>query len=170
MFHPGVLRVEVAARLTGTTEAVYRRRGPQFPIRGSSGRLDFLAIAVALALPLFVARAVRRHETAALAVIATALALLGAVVWGAAIVSAIPAVRYNEAALVVMPLDAVLPFLRPAWQRRYARVRLAILAGVIMLGVAGVVRQPLWILVLIAVLPMLTLAFDLPHGRATRPA
>lgn len=170
MFHPGILRVEVAARLGARAEALYTRRGPPFPVRGSSGRLDFLALGVALALPLFVCRTLRRYETAALAVVAAGLTLIGIVVWGAAIVSAIPAVRYNEVVLVVTPLDAVLPFLRPVWQRRYARARLSVLAVVVALGLVGAVHQPLWILVLIVTLPMLTIAFDLPHGRATRPA
>jgi uncharacterized protein DUF4105 len=170
MLHPGHLRVAVAARLGAAPEMLYRRRGPPFPLRGSSGRLDFLAIAVAIALPLFVARTFRRHEGAALAVVAGALALLAALVWAAAIASAIPAVRYNEALLIVVPTDIALPLLSPVWRRRYARLRLCGLAAVTLLAIAGVLHQPLMIVILAVALPMLTIAFDLPQSGLTHPA
>lgn len=170
MFLPEVLRTEVAARLHATPELVYRHRGPAFPVRGSTGRLDFLAVAVACALPLFGARWVRRFETAALVWATLGLALLGAAVWGLAVVSPLPGLRYNEAVFVTVPLDAVLPVLAAGWQRRYARVRLAGLALVSALGIVGAFHQPLWTLIVAVVLPMVTIAFDLPHGRVSAPA
>jgi hypothetical protein len=170
MFHPGIFRGEVATRLGAAAELVYHRHGPAFPLRGSSGRLDFLGIAVALALALFVARMLRRHERAALIAVTAGLMLLTLIMWGAAIVSAIPAVRYNEATLVLLPTDAVMPVLSPVWLRRYARVRLGGLAGCTLLGILGVFHQPLWILILVVTLPMLTIAFDVPQGGQTHPA
>ena len=167
MFHPGNLRVQVASRLHAVPEMLYRRHGRPFPLRGSSGRLDFLAIAVALALPLFVARTLRRHERAALVLAAVALSLLAMLVWGAAIVSAIPAVRYNEALLIVLPTDIALPLLSPVWRRRYARLRLCGLVALVVLVFAGVLHQPLMIVILAAALPMLTIAFDLPQSGLT---
>jgi hypothetical protein len=170
MFHPGYLRGAVAGRLGANAEMVYRRRGPPFPLRGSSGRLDFLAIAVALALPLLVARTFRRHEGAALMVVAIALALLAGLVWGAAIVSAIPAVRINEALLIALPTDIALPLLSPVWRRRYARLRLCGLAALVLLAIAGVLHQPLMIVILAVALPMLAIAFDVPHSGLIHPA
>ena len=170
MFHPGNLRVQVASRLHAAPQMLYRRHGPAFPLRGSSGRLDFLAIAVALALPLFVARTFRRHERAALVLVAVALALLAAMVWGAAIISAIPAVRYNEALLILLPTDLALPLLSPVWRRRYARLRLCGLAALVVLVIAGVLHQPLQIVILAVALPMLTIAFDLPQSGLTHAA
>ncbi len=165
MFHPEILRSEVALRLHAPPELIYRRHGPPFPTRGDTGRLHFLAVAVALAVPLFIAYAVRRRQTAALWAVSAGLALLGAIVWAVVIVSSIPAVRYNEAVFVVMPLDLALPLLSPDWRRRYARTRIAVLGVFSALALLGVFRQPLWIVVLAVALPMATVAFDLPHGR-----
>jgi hypothetical protein len=165
MFHPVILRSEVAVRLHAPPELIYRRRGPPFPIPGKSGRLHFLAVAVALSVPLFIAYALRRYEKAALWAVSGALALLGAVVWIVALVSPIPAVRYNEAVLVIMPIDLVLPLLSLDWRRRYARIRIAGLVVFALLAVIGVFHQPLWIEILAVALPMATIALDLPHGR-----
>jgi hypothetical protein len=165
MFHPEILRSEVALRLRAPPELIYRRHGPPFPTLGKSGRLHFLALVVALAVPLFIAHAVRRHQTAALWVVCGGLALLGAVVWSVAIISPIPALRWNEAVFVVMPIDLALPLLSPAWQRRYARIRLGLLGVVAVLGLIGVFHQPLWVAILAVALPMVTVALDLPHGR-----
>jgi hypothetical protein len=170
MFHPEIMRTEVAMRLRAPPELVYRRRGPAFPVRGSTGRLDFLAFAVVFSMPLFLARWRRRHERAALIVASLAPALLGALVWCLAILSAIPAVRYNEAVLVVVPFDAVLPLLSTRWQRRYARIRMVGLAVVTLLGIASVLHQPLWIVILAVALPMATIGFDLPYGPLGSPS
>jgi hypothetical protein len=165
MFLPDILRTEVAVRLHARPELVYRRHGPPFPTRGDTGRLHFLALLVALGVALFIAYTLRASVTVTLTAVTVALTLLGVLVWGVAIVSAIPAVRYNEAVLVVMPVDVALLLLAPRWRRRYARVRIAMLAVVSLLLLAGVFRQPLWNLILAVALPMATIAFDLPHGR-----
>jgi hypothetical protein len=165
MFHPDILRTEVALRLRAPPELIYRRHGPPFPTRGKTGRLHFMALAVALAVLLFIAQAVRRYRATALWAVGVALALLGAVVWAVAIVSPITALRYNEAVFVVMPVDLALPLLSPVWRRRYARIRLAMLAAVSVLGLLGVFLQTLWVVILAVALPMATVAFDLPHGR-----
>jgi hypothetical protein len=165
MFHPEILRSEVATRLHAPPELIYRRRGPPFPSHGKSGRLHLLAVAVALSVPLFIAYALRRYERAAVWMVGSALALVGAVVWTVAILSPIPVVRYNEAVFVVMPIDFALPLLSLDWRRRYAQIRIAALAVVAVLVAAGVFRQPLWIEILAVALPMATIALDLPHGR-----
>jgi hypothetical protein len=164
MFHPDIFRREVALRLGARSELVYRRQGPAFPQRGSTGRLHMLALGVVFAFPLVIAQWLRRFEIAALTWLTLELALLGLVVWGLAIVSSIPGVRFNEAVLVVWPVDAVLPLLTTAWRRRYAFARLGVLAMMSLLAVAGVLHQPLGILILMVFLPMATIALDLPRG------
>ncbi|HEX3478778.1 MAG TPA: DUF4105 domain-containing protein [Kofleriaceae bacterium] len=165
MFHPDILRTEVALRLRAPPELIYRRHGPPFPTRGKTGRLHFLALAVALAVLLFLAYTARRYQTAMLWTWGVALAVVGAVVWAVAIISPIPAVRWNEAVFVVMPIDLALPLLSPGRRQRYAQIRLGVLAAVAALGLVGVFHQPLWAVILAVALPMATIAFDLPHGR-----
>ncbi len=113
---------------------------------------------------LLVLGAIAASERAALILAAAHLALWGAVVWAAAILSPIPDVRWNEAVLVVTPLDAALPLLREAWRRRYAQLRVALLLGVSLLGAIGVLVQPLWVPILVAFMPLAVIAFDLPRA------
>jgi hypothetical protein len=170
MFHPEIFRLELAEKLGAEPRMIYQRQGPAFPVDGSSGRLALLAIGLGFALPLALAQWRRRWQRTAQVFATLPLVVLGVLVWGLAIVSSIPAVRYNEAVLVALPLDLVLPLLGTAGRRRYALGRLAGLALVSLLAAIGVLHQPLWPLVLVVALPMATIAFDLPHGLATRVA
>jgi len=170
MFHPEIFRQQIEARLGVPPRLLYQRRGPALPVEGSSGRLGLLAVGLAFAVPLLVAQWRRRFQTTALAWVTLELALFGALVWGLAIVSSIAGVRYNEAVLVVMPLDAVLPFLGEARRRRYALVRVGLLALVSLLTAVGVFHQPLWLLIVIVFVPMATIALDLPLGLLRRSA
>jgi hypothetical protein len=167
MFHPDVLRKQVEVKLGVAPRLLYRRRGPTFPIDGSSGRLELLLISFAFVVPLVIAQWRRRFETAAVAWLTLELVALGAVIWGLAVVSPIAAVRYNEVVLVVTPLDIVLPFLGAERRRRYATVRVALLVLVSLLAAAGVLHQPLWTLIAIVFLPMAAIALDLPRGLRT---
>jgi len=133
-----------------------------------SGRFGLFALGLALAVPLVVAQWRRRFQAAALAWATLGLVVLGVVVWGLVILSSIPAVRYNEAVLVVLPLDIVLPWLGAAARRRYAQLRIAGLGGVSLLAAIGVLHQPLSILILLVFLPMVTIALDLPRGLIAR--
>lgn len=72
--------------------------------------------------------------------------------------------RWNEAVLVVTPLDAALPFLGERLRRGYARVRVALLLGVSLLGALGVLVQPLWVPILVAFMPLAVVAFDRPRA------
>jgi uncharacterized protein DUF4105 len=166
MFHPEIFRQQISAKLGAPPRLLYKRRGPGFPVEGSSGRLGLLALALAFVVPLVVAQWRRRFQATALAWVTFALVLLGMLVWGLAIVSSIPGVRYNEAVFVVMPVDIVLPFLGAARRRRYALARIGVLALVSLLAAVGVFHQPLWIWILAVLLPMATIALDLPHGLA----
>lgn len=164
MFHPEIFRQQIEAKLGAAPRLLYKRRGPAFPVEGSSGRLGLVAVALAFVVPLVVAQWRRRLQTAALAWLTLALFVLGALVWGLVAVSSIPGIRYNEAVFVVMPLDLVLPFLGARRRRRYALGRIAVLVLVSLLAAVGVVHQPLWTLILVVFMPMLAIALDLPHG------
>jgi hypothetical protein len=170
MFHPEIFRLELAEKLGAEPRLIYQRQGPAFPVEGSSGRLTLFAIGLGFALPLVIAQWRRRWQRAARVWASVPLVVLGLLVWGIAIVSSIPAVRYNEAVLIALPLDLVLvlPLLGTAGRRRYALGRLAGLALVAVLAAIGVLHQPLWPLILVVALPMATIALDLPHGLVAR--
>lgn len=165
MFHPDVLRAEVAARFGAAPELVYRRHGRPFPTDGGTRhRLPFLLVALGLAAPLAIVRfapAARRRrwlDRLAIAWAAVPLALVGLVLWTVAIVSSIPSLRWNELVLVFVPVDAVLPFLGEVRRRRYARVRVAMIVLVSLLVAIGVFHQPIWVPLVIAFLPLVLLA------------
>ena len=165
MFHPVIFRHELEVQLGAVPRQLSRRHGPAFPTEvGSTGRLGLFAVGLAFAIPLVIAQWRRRFVRAAVAWLTLELVVLGVLVWGLAIVSSIPAVRYNEAVLVVMPLDLVLPFLGAARRRRYALARVALLVAVSLLAAIGVLHQPLWVLIAVVFVPMITIALELPHG------
>jgi len=120
-----------------------------------------------LATPLVVANLAPRGEQLALVWVAFYLALWGLVIWGLAAVTHIPGIRWNEVALVVLPLDGALPFLGEARRRQYALVRVSGLALVSALCAIGVLHQPLWIPILTVFVPMAIIAFDPPFGLLT---
>jgi hypothetical protein len=112
----------------------------------------------------------KRAETATVAWATLHLAFWGFVVWGLAVVSTIDGVTHNEAMLVVMPFDVILPFLRPAWRRRYAQVRVALVVLASLACALGILRQPLWLPILVVFLPMAVLAFTRPAAASAPPA
>ena len=145
MFHPFVLREEVRVRYSAEPRLIYERRGPPIPEDGSTGRLWALLIGLTFAVPLLLARLTGRAERAAVAVAAIPVALVGLIIWTAAIVSQIPALRWNEALFLYTPFDLALPILGERSRRRYARVRLGMVVAVSLLRGLGVFRQPLWV-------------------------
>ena len=165
MFHPGVLRQQIAAVLGVPPRSLYDRRGAPFATEGSTWRLQMLALALAFALPLLLATWRGRFERLALAWATLFLALWGLIVWTLAIASPIPALRWNENVLVFVPFDVVLPFLAAARRRAYARRRVVGLLLVSVLCAVGVLHQPLWIPLLSALAPLALVAF----GRKLAP-
>ena len=149
MFHPFVLREEVRVRFGAEPRMIYERRGPPIPEDGSSGRVWSLLIGLALAVPLLVVRLTGRRERVATAIAAVPVALIGLVIWTAAIVSQIPGLRWNEAVFLYTPFDLALPILDERKRRRYARVRLGMVVAVSLLRGFGLFRQPLWVPALI---------------------
>lgn len=145
MFHPYVLREEVRVRFGAEPKLLYTRRGPPIPEDGSTGRVWALVIGLGLALPLLGARLTGRFERTATAIAAVPVALMGTVMWTAAIVSQIPGLRWNEALFLYVPFDLALPFLGERRRRQYARVRLGMVIAVSILRGLGLFRQPLWV-------------------------
>jgi hypothetical protein len=139
---------------------IYHRHAAPFPTTGSTWRAQMLALALGFALPLLVATWRRRFERLALVWATIYLALWGGIIWTLAAVSTIPALRWNEVVLVLMPFDAALPLLGAPRRRRYARIRVAGLLLVSALCGLGVLHQPLWIPILSALLPLAIVAFD----------
>ncbi len=169
MFHPAVFRRQLEVQLGAVPRLIHQRQGPPYPTEvGSTGRLGLLAIGLVFALPLLVAQWRRRCQRVALAWVTLGLTLLGALIWGLVVVSSIETLRYNEAVLVVTPLDLALPFLGATLRRRYALGRVVVLVAVSLLAALGVMHQPLWMLIVVVFIPMVTIALDLPHGLAAR--
>jgi len=145
MFHPFVLRDEVQKKFGVAPETVYARRGPPIPDHGPTGRGWSLLIGLAFALPLLVSKLTGRFERTAVAIATVPLALIGLIIWTAAIVSTIPGLRWNEAVFLYLPFDAVYPFLRAERRRQYARVRVAMIVVGSLLRAVGLLLQPLWV-------------------------
>jgi hypothetical protein len=173
MFHPDIFRQMVAINLGVEPRLLYKRKGPDFAHDGPTGRVPLLGLSLVFALPLLLAQWRRRGEKLALIWSTLYLALWGVLVWTLVCVSSIEAVRWNEVVFVVMPLDLALPVLGEVRRRRYARIRVVGLLLASVLCAVGVLRQPLWIPILTAIMPLAIIAFDLPNGlraRVVRPA
>ena len=164
MFHPDMLREQVALKLGVAPVALYERRGPPFPTTGSTGRWATILIALVLGVPLWLARRWPRWRRIALALATFELAIWGITIWATVILSSIAMLRWNEAVFVFVPFDIVLPWLSPARRRNYARGRVVMVLAVSLLCAIGVFHQPLWIPVMTAFVPLAALAFSSePH-------
>lgn len=158
-FLPDELRRQVHERLGVEPAVVYERRGAPIPRDPGPTRFWWFAIALAVAAPALIARLFGRFQRLGLALSAVPLFLLGALVWGLAIVGQMPELRFNEVLFVFMPFDLALPFLRRRWRIGYARARVLSLVIVSVLLAAGVFVQPLWLLIPVALLPNLVASF-----------
>lgn len=166
MFHPEVLREQVALKLGVEPEPVYQRRGPPFATDGPSGRWVVVLIGILLTVPLVLVRwRGLARERLAIAVAAFPLMLFGVLLWLIFAFVTIEWVRWNEVMLMYLPTDVALPFLSPAKRRRYAQIRVAMVALASALAAIGVFRQPIWVPAFVAFLPLSVLAFDLPPAK-----
>jgi len=157
---PYHLRDELRDLLGVVPEVVHQRSGRPFSSDpGWGGRGWFFFLALALAAPLAITARLGRGREYAVAGAVLPLVLLGSLVWLVAIASPLPEGRVNELLLVFVPYDVVLPFLREAVRRQYARARIALLAAVSLFAAVGVFHQPLWAPILVVFAPMAVLAF-----------
>ena len=168
MFHPFVLRDHVEQVFGVAPELIYERRGRPIPEDGPTNRGWSLFIGLAFALPLLAAKLMGRYERAAVAIVTVPLALIGLIIWSAAIISTIPGLRWNEAVFLYVPFDVALPFLSVARRRQYARVRLGMVVVVSLLRAVGLFIQPLWIPIVIGYVLFGLIAFELPNPPLAR--
>lgn len=154
MHLPNVLRQQVELHLGVVPVVIYERQGRDFDVSNPASRVWMILIALLIAAPAFLTWLLGRFRRLGLAVSVLPGGLIGLIGWTAVIISALPEIRQNEAVLVAVPLDLLLPWLSPAWRQRYARLRIIGLVIVAALSVVGVLHQPLWIPILLALLPL----------------
>jgi hypothetical protein len=162
MFHPDMLREQVAEKFGVAPVVVNARRGPPFPTSGPTDRWVTILIALLFGAPLWLARrwpGRARLQRAAMALATIELAFWGITIWSIVILSSIAGLRWNEAVFVFVPFDIALPWLSPARRRIYARGRLVMVLAVSLLVAIGVFHQPLWIPVITAFIPLGAIAF-----------
>lgn len=158
MFLPDFLRSEVSAKLDALPTQIHARHGPPPPIHPSqTGRIAFALLALVTSVPLALWSRSRPRLTLWIATVP--LALLGITVWALATLSPIGLVRWNEALIVLLPLDLALPLFTSSTRRLYARARVLTLIGASIACTLGVLHQPLWLPILVAALPLATIGF-----------
>jgi len=172
MFLPQYLREAVQARwgvrpyklferdeCIGDPDPMCEEHGIPTVAHPSSGRWLFALVIFMLTAPVWITRAGGRLHRTGLAIAVVPYWLLGVALTGLALVSTLPYFRVNEIILVWLPIDLAIVFLPAAWQVTYARARVAMLAVIAILLLAGVLHQPLWVPMLWPAIPMTTVAF-----------
>ncbi len=156
MFLPDVLRDAIEKNLHAPPEVVNVRQAALPTGDPMAGRWALFGCAAVLAAVAGAAALSRRSWMLRGARFVVALVIgLGALLLDAlAILSVLPELRQNELLLVLLPTDLALPFLRGRWLRRYLVARLALLALVAALALAGVLVQPLWAPIAITAAPL----------------
>jgi hypothetical protein len=154
MFLPEVLRAEVGKLPGVLTDGIHLRKAPPFPTDpGWTGRLVFGAAAVLVPL---LALLLRKKRRLSVAIAMTPLVFWSVVIWTLVIISPIALVRWNQVALVFLPIDLAIPWLG-AKRRLYLEARIV---EVLLLAIAcalGLLAQPLWIPIATALLPLIVL-------------
>jgi hypothetical protein len=170
MFHPDVLRLAVENKLGVEAEEIYVRKGPPYQSEPATTRPWMLLISVFFTAWLALARWRGRWERAGIVVASIPLVVWSILVWTILFLIKIDWVRWNEALFLFLPTDIALFFLKDRWLRLYARARLGMVLVISLLCAVGLFRQPLWIPLLSAFLPLALLAFDLPPRPGRVPA
>jgi hypothetical protein len=172
MFLPQFLREAVAKKFGVQPVPIYMRRecagssakncierGVDVPDDGPSGRVWFALIILVLTAPAWATRKWGRFQRTGMAFAVISQFLLGLILWVLAIISPLPYVHWNETCLVLLPLDLCLLFLRPVWRRKYARARVVELGLCAALLAVGVLKQPLWEVLLWPLIPAAVVGF-----------
>lgn len=153
MHLPMILRDYVTSELGVEPSLIYQRQGREFNVSDPPSRYWLILFALIIAAPAFLAWLWGRFRRLGLAISVLPGGFIGIILWTGVIISSLPEIRWNEAALVMIPLDLAMPWLAPGKGRRYAQIRLAGLALVGLLAAIGVLHQPLWMPILVAGLP-----------------
>jgi Domain of unknown function (DUF4105) len=173
MFHPDVLRDEVAKKLGAVPVAIWTRHARPFPTSGPTDRGWALLIGLAFFVPLGVAIAARRLVRPALVIAVIPLSLMGLLIWTVSFVSSIPGLRWNEAFFLFVPFDFLLVVWKGTRRRRYAEIRAGMVVWVSLLRAFGIFRQPLWVPIVVAFVPHALIAWVEPllaPARRDQPA
>ena len=171
MFLPEYMR-EAATKLWNVEPRVlYQRKGPPPLKEGPSGRGWLALIMLILTLPVLITQAAGRFRRPALAVALVPQFLIGTIFWILAIISPLPYVHINETCLIFLPLDLLMLVLPAALARQYARLRTVTLVVIAALLLIGVLKQPLWSVILGPLVPALAVGFwpRRPAPEATSP-
>ena len=179
MFLPQYLREAVAKKFGIQPIVIYERHGDQAITdrelcsdgsiitkgdscqpSGPSGRIWFALIALLFTAPAWLTRRFNVLPRIGLAFAVLPEVILGTVFWGLAIISPLPYVRWNESCLVFFPFDLLLlAFLSKPNRRKYARLRVAMLALMAVLMIFGILRQPLFAEMLWPLVPALVVGY-----------
>ncbi len=160
LYLPEYLRDAFQTEFNVEPRVFYQRKGPPSLEEGPSGRFVLFLIILLVTAPAWLTRMWGRFQRLGLAIAAFLPGLLGLIIWTGVIVSPVSYVRWNEAFFIFMPMDLALPFLwRRKIARRYAQIRVVELILVSLLLAVGIFRQPLWVHVLLPLIPCALVAF-----------
>jgi hypothetical protein len=166
MFLPDYMR-EAVTKLWGVEpQVLYQRKGPPPLHDGPSGRVLLALVMLALTAPVVLAVYFGRFRRTALAVALVPQFLLGVAFWVLAIISPLPYVHINETCLIFFPLDLAMLVLPARLARAYARGRAISLVLIAALMLIGVLKQPLWSVLLGPLVPALALGYLKPRDAA----
>jgi hypothetical protein len=154
MFMPDELRKQVEEKLGAKPQTIFYRVADPLPDSPNEGRWTVAATGtVGLGLT-------RLRNKWGLRLLAGLLGLPALMFWGLACITAITELRWNEALLLLWPMDLALPWLG----KRYVWVRLVGVAVVGVLWAVGVLVQPLAAVLCLVGLPFLGLGWKSLKG------
>jgi hypothetical protein len=160
MFLPDYMRDAASTFWKIEPIVIYERKGPPPLSDGPSGRVLFALVLLLLTAPAWATALWGRLRRAGVALAVVPYVLLGAIFWFLAIISQLPYVESNESCLVLLPADVLLVwFLSPERRRKYARFRVGMLAVIAGLLLVGVLKQPIWPLLIWPLVPALVVGF-----------
>ncbi|ACY17624.1 DUF4105 domain-containing protein [Haliangium ochraceum] len=144
MHQPDMLRVAVEKHLGIEPVQIYERQGAPFDVSHPIARWWLMLMGLGFALPALLTWYLGRFQRLGLGLSIAPAGLVGLLLWVMATISTLPEIRWNEAILVMWPLDLLLPVLPLRLRQRYARFRLLWSLGLLLLSLIGVLHQPLW--------------------------
>ncbi len=162
MLHPDVLRAQVQSRLGAQPKLIFARAAPPPPDAPAGGRIVVGASGPLLALWSWLAG--RRDPGRTVWRVALGLGLTATCFWTAALLTALPEIRWNEVLLCLWPTDLLLPAMSATTSRKYLGTRAAGLLLVTALWLGGIVIQPLGPVLLLAGVPLAAVAWARRRG------